>query len=73
MDGINVLFAFNSIQRDARMSDHRFARDLVAVSANVPRPLVAEAKTGAAGWLNGFLAPIAALNTSFFADPDGVI
>ncbi|MCT4364506.1 MULTISPECIES: ATP-binding protein [Synechococcaceae] len=73
MTGI-TFFAFNSIQRDARMSDTRFARDLgLLLSANVT-PLVAEAKDRElAAVAERFWRSSRSLRYIFFADPDGVI
>lgn len=73
MTGI-TFFAFHSIQRDARMSDTRFARDLgLLLSANVT-PLVAEAKDRElAAVAERFWRSSRSLRYIFFADPDGVI
>ncbi len=73
MTGI-TFFAFHSIQRDARMSDTRFARDLgLLLSANVT-PLVAESRDRElAAVAERFWRSSRSLRYIFFADPDGVI
>ena len=73
MTGI-TFFALNGIQRDARMSDTRFARDLgLLLSANVT-PLVAEGNDRElAAVAERFWRSTRSLRYIFFADPDGVI
>jgi two-component system sensor histidine kinase NblS len=73
MTGITFL-ALNGIQRDARMSDTRFARDLgLLLSANVT-PLVAEGNDRElASVAERFWKSSRSLRYIFFADPDGVI
>ncbi|MCP9900632.1 PAS domain-containing protein [Cyanobium sp. Cruz CV13-4-11] len=73
MTGITFL-ALNGIQRDARMSDTRFARDLgLLLSANVT-PLVAEGNDRElASVAERFWQSSRSLRYIFFADPDGVI
>ncbi|MCP9839375.1 HAMP domain-containing protein [Synechococcus sp. J7-Johnson] len=73
MTGITFL-ALNGIQRDARMSDTRFARDLgLLLSANVT-PLVAEGNDRElAAVAERFWRSSRSLRYIFFADPEGVI
>ncbi|MCP9838122.1 PAS domain-containing protein [Cyanobium sp. N.Huapi 1H5] len=73
MTGITFL-ALNGIQRDARMSDTRFARDLgLLLSANVT-PLVAEGNDRElASVAERFWQSSRSLRYIFFADSDGVI
>jgi two-component system sensor histidine kinase NblS len=73
MTGITFL-ALNGIQRDARMSDTRYARDLgLLLSANVT-PLVAEGNDRElASVADRFWRSSRSLRYIFFADPDGVI
>ncbi|WP_094554707.1 ATP-binding protein [Synechococcus sp. 1G10] len=73
MTGI-TFFALNGIQRDARMSDTRFARDLgLLLSANVT-PLVAEGHDRElAAVAERFWRSSRSLRYIFFADPEGVI
>ncbi len=73
MTGI-TFFALNGIQRDARMSDTRFARDLgLLLSANVT-PLVAEGNDRElASVAERFWQSSRSLRYIFFADSDGVI
>jgi two-component system sensor histidine kinase NblS len=73
MTGI-TFFALNGIQRDARMSDTRFARDLgLLLAANVT-PLVAEGNDRElAAVSERFWRSSRSLRYIFFADPDGVI
>ncbi|SBO44483.1 Drug sensory protein A [Cyanobium sp. NIES-981] len=73
MTGI-TFFALNGIQRDARMSDTRYARDLgLLLSANVT-PLVAEGNDRElASVAERFWRSSRSLRYIFFADPDGVI
>ncbi|QPN58338.1 HAMP domain-containing protein [Synechococcus sp. CBW1107] len=73
MTGI-TFFALNGIQRDARMSDTRFARDLgLLLSANVT-PLVAEGNDRElAAVAERFWRSSRSLRYIFFADPEGVI
>ncbi len=73
MTGI-TFFALNGIQRDARMSDTRFARDLgLLLSANVT-PLVAEGNDRElASVAERFWRASRSLRYIFFADPEGVI
>ncbi len=73
MTGITFV-ALNGIQRDARMSDTRYARDLgVLLSANVT-PLVAEGNDRElASVADRFWRSSRSLRYIFFADPDGVI
>ena len=69
-----TFIALNGIQRDARMSDTRFARDLgLLLAANVT-PLVAEANDRElAAVAERFWRSSRSLRYIFFADPDGVI
>jgi len=73
MTGITFV-ALNGIQRDARMSDTRYARDLgLLLSANVT-PLVAEGNDRElASVADRFWRSSRSLRYIFFADPDGVI
>ncbi|WP_396094869.1 MULTISPECIES: ATP-binding protein [unclassified Cyanobium] len=73
MTGITFL-ALNGIQRDARTSDTRFARDLgLLLSANVT-PLVAEGNDRElASVAERFWQSSRSLRYIFFADSDGVI
>jgi len=73
MTGI-TFFALNSIQRDAQMSDTRYARDLgLLLSANVT-PLVAEGNDRElAAVADRFWRSSRSLRYIFFADPEGVI
>jgi two-component system, OmpR family, sensor histidine kinase NblS len=73
MTGITFL-ALNGIQRDARLSDTRYARDLgLLLSANVT-PLVAEGKDRElAALADRFWRSSRSLRYIFFADPEGVI
>ena len=73
MTGITFV-ALNGIQRDARMSDTRYARDLgLLLSANV-MPLVAEGNDRElASVADRFWRSSRSLRYIFFADPDGVI
>jgi two-component system sensor histidine kinase NblS len=73
MTGI-TFFALNGIQRDARMSDTRYARDLgLLLSANVT-PLVAEGNDRElASVAERFWRSSRSLRYIFFADPDGII
>jgi len=73
MTGITFL-ALNGIQRDARMSDTRFARDLgLLLSANVT-PLVAQGNDRElASVAERFWQSSRSLRYIFFADSDGVI
>ncbi|MCP9819160.1 HAMP domain-containing protein [Synechococcus sp. Cruz-9H2] len=73
MTGITFI-ALNGIQRDARMSDTRFARDLgLLLSANVT-PLVAEGHDRElAAVAERFWRSSRSLRYIFFADPEGVI
>ena len=73
MTGI-TFFAFHSIQRDARLSDTRFARDLgLLLSANVT-PLVAESRDRElAAVAERFWRSSRSLRYIFFTDPEGVI
>jgi len=73
MTGI-TFFALNGIQRDAQMSDTRYARDLgLLLSANVT-PLVAEANDRElAAVADRFWRSSRSLRYIFFADPEGVI
>jgi two-component system sensor histidine kinase NblS len=73
MTGI-TFFALNGIQRDAQMSDTRYARDLgLLLSANVT-PLVAEGNDRElAAVADRFWRSSRSLRYIFFADPEGVI
>ncbi|MFQ6538339.1 MULTISPECIES: ATP-binding protein [Aphanothece] len=73
MTGITFL-ALNGIQRDARMSDTRYARDLgLLLAANVS-PLVAEGNDRElASVAERFWRSSRSLRYIFFADPDGII
>lgn len=73
MTGITFV-ALNGIQRDARMSDTRYARDLgLLLSANVT-PLVADGNDRElASVADRFWRSSRSLRYIFFADPDGVI
>jgi two-component system sensor histidine kinase NblS len=73
MTGITFV-ALNGIQRDARMSDTRYARDLgLLLSANVT-PLVAEGNDRElASVADRFWRSSRSLRYIFFADPNGVI
>jgi two-component system sensor histidine kinase NblS len=73
MTGI-TFFALNGIQRDARMSDTRYARDLgLLLSANVT-PLVAEGNDRElASVAERFWRSSRSLRYIFFSDPDGII
>ncbi len=73
MTGITFL-ALNGIQRDARMSDTRYARDLgLLLSANVT-PLVAEGNDRELALVaERFWQSSRSLRYIFFADSDGVI
>ncbi len=73
MTGITFL-ALNGIQRDARMSDTRYARDLgLLLSANVT-PLVAEGNDRELAMVaERFWQTSRSLRYIFFADPDGII
>ncbi len=73
MTGITFL-ALNGIQRDARMSDTRYARDLgLLLSANVT-PLVAEGNDRELALVaERFWQTSRSLRYIFFADPDGII
>lgn len=73
MTGITFL-ALNGIQRDARMSDTRYARDLgLLLSANVT-PLVAEGNDRElASVADRFWRSSRSLRYIFFADPEGII
>ena len=73
MTGI-TFFALNSIQRDAQMSDTRYARDLgLLLSANVT-PLVAEGNDRElAAVAERFWKSSRSLRYIFFADPEGII
>ncbi len=73
MTGITFL-ALNGIQRDARMSDTRFARDLgLLLSANVT-PLVAQGNDQELALVaERFWQSSRSLRYIFFADSDGVI
>jgi two-component system sensor histidine kinase NblS len=66
--------ALNGIQRDARMSDTRYARDLgLLLAANVT-PLVAEGSDRQlAAVAERFWGSSSSLRYIFFADPEGVI
>ena len=73
MTGITFL-ALNGIQRDAQMSDTRYARDLgLLLSANIT-PLVAEGNDRElAAVADRFWRSSRSLRYIFFADPEGVI
>ncbi len=73
MTGITFL-ALNGIQRDAQLSDTRYARDLgLLLSANVT-PLVAEGNDRElAAVADRFWRSSRSLRYIFFADPDGII
>ncbi|WP_259721970.1 two-component system sensor histidine kinase NblS [Synechococcus sp. CS-1328] len=73
MTGITFL-ALNGIQRDARMSDTRYARDLgLLLSANVT-PLVAEGNDRELAQVSErFWRSSRSLRYILFADPEGVI
>ncbi len=73
MTGITFL-ALNGIQRDARMSDTRYARDLgLLLSANVT-PLVADGNDRElASVADRFWRSSRSLRYIFFADPEGII
>ena len=73
MTGI-TFFALNGIQRDAQLSDTRYARDLgLLLSANVT-PLVAEGNDRElAAVADRFWRSSRSLRYIFFADPEGVI
>ncbi|MEB3320848.1 MAG: ATP-binding protein [Cyanobium sp.] len=73
MTGITFV-ALNGIQRDARMSDTRYARDLgLLLSANVT-PLVADGNDRElASVADRFWRSSRSLRYIFFADPEGVI
>jgi len=66
--------ALNGIQRDARMSDTRYARDLgLLLAANVT-PLVAEGSDRQlAAVAERFWTSSSSLRYIFFADPEGII
>jgi two-component system sensor histidine kinase NblS len=69
-----TFFALNGIQRDVRMSDTRYARDLgLLLSANVT-PLVAEGNDRElAAVAERFWRSSRSLRYIFFADPEGLI
>jgi two-component system sensor histidine kinase NblS len=73
MTGITFL-ALNGIQRDAQLSDTRYARDLgLLLSANIT-PLVAEGNDRElAAVADRFWRSSRSLRYIFFADPEGVI
>ena len=73
MTGITFL-ALNGIQRDAQLSDTRYARDLgLLLSANVT-PLVAEGNDRElAAVADRFWRSSRSLRYIFFADPEGII
>ena len=73
MTGITFL-ALNGIQRDAQLSDTRYARDLgLLLSANVT-PLVAEGNyRELAAVADRFWRSSRSLRYIFFADPEGII
>jgi two-component system, OmpR family, sensor histidine kinase NblS len=73
MTGITFL-ALNGIQRDAQMSDTRYARDLgLLLSANIT-PLVAEGNDRElAAVADRFWRSSRSLRYIFFADPEGLI
>ncbi len=73
MTGI-TFFALNGIQRDAQMSDTRYARDLgLLLSANVT-PLVADGNDRElAAVAERFWRSSRSLRYIFFADPEGII